>query len=125
MQIGRDGEVLAHSVPLGYEGHPIRRAQALAVTNGLDLAIARELIGGKLDGQRRILVRICADELREFDSLQNALSSADSIENVRVIEANAAALYFRAWKSVTILSRERDLGRIPARWVRADSERPC
>ena len=63
MQIGRDGEVLAHSVPFGYDGHPIRRAQALAVTNGLDLAIARELIAGKLDGQRRILVRlapICA-----------------------------------------------------------------
>ena len=37
MQIGRDGEVLAHSVPYGYDGHPIRRAQALAVTNGLDL----------------------------------------------------------------------------------------
>ena len=37
VQIGRDGEVLAHSVPYGYDGHPIRRAQALAVTNGLDL----------------------------------------------------------------------------------------
>ena len=37
VQIGRDGEVLAHSVPFGYDGHPIRRAQALAVTNGLDL----------------------------------------------------------------------------------------
>jgi CRISPR-associated protein Cas1 len=121
VQIGRDGEVLAHSVPLGYEGHPICRAQALAVTNGLDVAIARDLIGGKLDGQRRNLVRICADELREFDSLQNALNSADSIENVRVIEANAAALYFRAWKSVKIRFRERDLGRIPARWARADS----
>ena len=35
VQIGRDGEVLAHSVPYGYDGHPIRRAQALAVTNGL------------------------------------------------------------------------------------------
>ncbi|MBV8531950.1 MAG: hypothetical protein JO104_11575 [Candidatus Eremiobacteraeota bacterium] len=33
-----------HSVPFGYEGRPIRRAQALAVANGLDLAIARELI---------------------------------------------------------------------------------
>ena len=41
VQIGRDGEVLAHSVPFGYDGHPIRRSQALAVTNGLDLAIAR------------------------------------------------------------------------------------
>ena len=67
VQIGRDGEVLAHSVPFGYDGHPIRRAQALAVTNGLDLAIARELIASKLDGQRRILVRLGAD-LREFDA---------------------------------------------------------
>ena len=79
VQIGRDGEVLAHSVPFGYDGHPIRRAQALAVTNGLDLAIARELIAGKLDGQRRILVRLGAD-LREFDSMRTALGSADSIE---------------------------------------------
>ena len=38
VQIGRDGEVLAHSAPYGYDGLPIGRAQALAVTNGLDLA---------------------------------------------------------------------------------------
>lgn len=70
---------------------------------------------------RRNLVRISAGELREFDILRNALSSADSIENVRVVEANAAALYFRAWKSVQIRFRERDRARIPARWMRADS----
>ena len=120
VQIGRDGEVLAHSVPYGYDGQPIRRAQALAVTNGLDLAIARELIAAKLDGQRRNLVRLGAD-LREFDKLRASLASADSIERVRVIEANAAALYFRAWRDVRIRFRERDLARIPARWLRADS----
>jgi CRISPR-associated endonuclease Cas1 len=120
VQIGRDGEVLAHSVPFGYDGHPIRRAQALAVTNGLDLAIARELIAGKLDGQHRILVRLDAD-LREFDKLRVSLASADSIERVRVIEANAAALYFPAWRDVRIRFRERDLPRMPARWLRCDS----
>jgi CRISPR-associated endonuclease Cas1 len=120
VQIGRDGEVLAHSVPYGYDGHPIRRAQALAVTNGLDLLIARELIAGKLDGQRRILVRLAAD-LREFDKLRAVLASADSIERVRVIEANAAALYFPAWRDVRIRFRERDLARIPARWLRWDT----
>ncbi len=120
VQIGRDGEVLAHSVPFGYNGHPIRRAQALAVTNGLDLAIARELIAGKLDGQRRVLVRLGAD-LREFDKLRVALDAADSIERVRVIEANAAAFYFPAWRNVRIRFRERDLARMPARWLRADS----
>ena len=120
VQIGRDGEVLAHSVPFGYDGHPIRRAQALAVTNGLDLAIARELIAGKLDGQRRILVRLGAD-LREFDKLRRTLNVADSIERVRVIEANAAALYFPASRDVRIRFRERDLARIPTRWLRSDS----
>src|SRR5579863_3165732 len=120
VQLGRDGAVLAHSAPYGYDGHPIRRAQALAVTNGLDLAIARELIAGKLDGQRRILVRLGAD-LREHDKLRAALASADSIERVRVIEANAAALYFPAWRDVRIRFRERDLARIPARWLRCDS----
>ena len=120
VQIGRDGEVLAHSVPYGYDGHPIRRAQALAVTNGFDLAIARELIANKLDGQRRILVRLGAD-LREFDKLRASLDGADSIERVRVIEANAAALYFPAWRDVRIRFRERDLARIPARWLRCDS----
>jgi CRISPR-associated endonuclease Cas1 len=120
VQIGRDGAVLAHSVPFGYDGHPIRRAQALAVTNGLDLAIARELIAGKLDGQRRILARLRAD-LREFDKLRVAIDGAESIERVRVIEADAARLYFSAWRRVRMRFRDRDLARIPARWLRADT----
>jgi len=120
VQLGRDGAVLAHSMPFGYDGHPIRRAQALAVTNGLDLAIARELIAGKLDGQRRILVRLGAD-LREHDKLRVALDAAEWIERVRVIEATAAGLYLSAWRDVRIRFRERDLARIPARWLRADS----
>jgi hypothetical protein len=40
---------------------------------------------------------------------------------VRVIEATAAAQYFAAWRDVRIRFRERDLVRIPARWLRADS----
>lgn len=120
VQIGRDGEVLAHSVPFGYDGHPIRRAQALAVTNGLDLTIARELIATKLDGARRILVRLSADR-REHDKLRAAIDAAETIERIRVIEATAAGLYFSAWRDVRICFRERDLTRIPARWLRADS----
>ena len=38
-----------------------------------------------------------------------------------MIEANAAALYFPAWRDVRIRFRERDLARIPARWLRCDS----
>jgi CRISPR-associated endonuclease Cas1 len=120
VQIGRDGAVLTHSVPFGYEGHPIRRAQALAVTNGLDLAIARELITAKIDGMRRIMVRLGAD-LREHDKLRAAIEAAETIERVRVVEGTAAGLYFSAWRDVRIRFRERDHARIPAPWLRADS----
>jgi CRISP-associated protein Cas1 len=121
VQIGRDGAVLAHSMPYGYDGHPIRRAQALAVTNGLDVTIARELIAAKLDGQRRNLVRLGAGGLSEFDGLRTALGTANSVERVRVIEAGSASLYFAAWRNVRVRFRERDLARIPARWTRADT----
>ena len=121
VQIGRDGEVLAHSMPYGYDGHPIRRAQALAVTNGLGLAIARDLIASKLDGQRRNLAQLRAPDLREFDGMRAALGSAEWIERIRTIEATAASLYFGAWKNVEIRFRERDLARIPARWLRCGS----
>ena len=40
---------------------------------------------------------------------------------MRVIEATAAGFYFGAWRDVRIRFRERDLPRIPARWMRADS----
>jgi hypothetical protein len=82
--------------------------------------IARELIAAKLDGQRRILVRLGVNP-REFDKLRAAIDAAESIERVRVIEANAAALYFPAWREVRIRFRKRDLGRIPVRWLRCDS----
>jgi CRISPR/Cas system-associated endonuclease Cas1 len=86
----------------------------------LDLAIARELIAAKLDGQRRILVRLGAD-LRAHDKLQAALDAAESIERVRVIEATAAGLYFSSWREVRIRFRERDAARVPTCWLRADS----
>ena len=117
VQIGNGCEVLAHSVPFGYDGLPIRRAQAVAVTNGLDLDIARELIEAKL-AQRRNLVRLGAD-LPEFDALRAALGSADSIDRIRVIEANSAGLYFGGWRNVQV--RFRDPTRVPVRWLRADS----
>ena len=53
--------------------------------------------------------------------MRDSLPSSDSIEKVRTVEANAAANYFAAWKSVQIRFRDRDLAKIPARWLRTDS----
>jgi len=121
VHLSPDGQVLTHSVPFGYDGHPIRRAQGLAIANGLGIDLARDLIGRKLDGQRANLMRLRVTDLHAFDALRKGLDRMTSIEDVRLCEAKVAALYWHAWSHVPIRLRGRDLPRIPAKWTRYDS----
>jgi CRISPR-associated endonuclease Cas1 len=121
IHLGTDGALLAHSVPFGYDGHPIRRAQALATTTGLDVSLACYLIAEKLDGQRANLVRLSVSNLAAFDRLREALKHTATIEDVRLCEAQAAAIYWNAWRTVPLRLRGRDLARMPAHWARYDS----
>ncbi|MFY9719145.1 MAG: CRISPR-associated endonuclease Cas1 [Candidatus Cybelea sp.] len=121
IHLSADGHVLTHSVPYGYDGHPIRRAQALAIATGLDIDLARDLIHRKLDGQRANLVRLRVADLRTFDAMREALDRAASIDEIRLCEAKAAAIYWNAWSSVAIRLRGRDLTRVPVKWTRYDS----
>jgi CRISPR-associated endonuclease Cas1 len=121
VHLGPDGALLAHSVPLGYDGHPIRRAQALAPTTGLDVSLACYLIAEKLDGQRANLARLKVSDLAAFDRLREVLKHATTIEEVRLWEAQAAAIYWNAWHTVPLRLRGRDLARMPAHWARYDS----
>ena len=89
----RVGKVRVVTGPTSSSEARLRRAQALALGNGLAVAIAREFISAKLTGQER-LVR---DKLRQPDSanvigdLLQRLSKADSIDAIRSLEAQAAA----------------------------------
>ncbi len=121
VHLGPNGALLAHSVPFGYDGHPIRRAQALAIATGLDVVLARELIARKLDGQRKNLARMRVGELQTFDALRGALDRTSTIDEVRLCEAKAAALYWNAWSVISLRLRGRDLARIPARWARYEA----
>jgi CRISPR-associated endonuclease Cas1 len=121
VHLAPDGALLAHSVPFGYDGHPIRRAQALATVTGLDVDLARDLIQRKLDGQRKNLVRLRVHDLHAFDGLREALDRAGTINEVRLCEAKAAAIYWNAWANIPLNVRGRDLARLPARWARYES----
>lgn len=121
VHLGPDGALLTHSVPYGYDGQPIRRAQALAIGTGLDVQLARDLIVQKLEGQRSNIVRLRNRDLATFDAMRERLGLTTSIDEVRLVEAKAAALYWNAWSKVGIRFSARDLARIPARWVRYDS----
>ncbi len=121
VHIGPDGALLTHSVPYGYGGLPIRRAQALATVTGLDVTLACDVIRQKLAGQRSNLVRLGARELSVFDRLCETLNDARSIDGIRLVEAQAAAIYWNAWSKAAIHFKARDLARIPARWTRYES----
>ncbi|HEX4012433.1 MAG TPA: CRISPR-associated endonuclease Cas1 [Candidatus Cybelea sp.] len=121
IHLSADGHVLTHSVPYGYDGHPIRRAQALAIATGLDIDLARDLIHRKLDGQRANLARLRVADLRSFDAMREALDRAASIDEIRLCEAKAAAIYWHAWSGVPIRLRGRDLTRVPGKWTHYES----
>jgi CRISPR-associated endonuclease Cas1 len=123
IHLSADGQVLAHSVPFGYDGHPIRRSQALAIANGLDIDLARDLIARKLDGQRANLVRLQIADLRGFDAMREALDRAGTIDEIRSCEAVAAASYWNGWSNVPLRLRARDLSRVPVRWTRYESRK--
>jgi CRISPR/Cas system-associated endonuclease Cas1 len=114
----RDGKVLATTGPVRPSDARLRRAQALANSNGSALRIARELIRQKLDGQASVARHRphdagTADAIARFRS---DLAAADCISSVRLIEAQAASAYWAAWRTLPIIFPKMDVARVPDHW---------
>jgi CRISPR-associated endonuclease Cas1 len=118
VMLDRDGSVLATTGPVRSSDVRLRRAQAMALQNGAALRISRELIDRKLSGQERVAMKGLLDEsaamaIRQFRS---ELAEAESIGVVRLIEAQAARVYWSAWRTLTIMFPRQDLPRVPDHW---------
>jgi CRISPR-associated endonuclease Cas1 len=114
----RTGKVLFVTGPVRSSDAKLRRAQALAHSTGAALQIARELIDRKLAAQEdvarhKLLDEATADAIAQFRS---ALSSADCIATIRLLEAQGAAAYWAAWRTLSINFPKNDLRRIPQHW---------
>jgi CRISPR-associated protein Cas1 len=114
----RNGKVLAVTGPVHPSDAKLRRAQALALRNGVGLEISRKLIDAKLAGQERLVRERLNDPARgaAIAEFRNNLQTADSVDSVRLIEAHAALAYFGAFRNVAILWPRADLARIPEHW---------
>ncbi len=55
--------------------------------------------------------------------MRAALDRAGTIDEIRLCEAKAAAIYWNAWTKVPIRLRSRDLSRVPSRWTRYESRK--
>jgi len=93
----------------------LRRAQALAHINGTAIAIARYLLGEKIAGQNTVAARLGADGI--LDRHRAGLDEADSTEQLMVVEAEAARLYWDLWSGVPIRFTDDASRRVPEHWT--------
>jgi len=123
IMLERDGSVLATTGPVRPSDARLRRAQALANTNGVALEISKGLIRQKLSAQEQ-LVRDKLNDARAADLIaanQAAIDEAQTIQALRLSESRAAHAYWSAWRNVPITFPKRDLPRVPEHWLRFGS----
>jgi CRISPR-associated protein Cas1 len=123
VMLDRRGKVLAVTGPVASSDAKLRRAQALAVSNGMALKISKELISQKLAGQESLVRDMLHDSVaaEAIGRFRATLPSAESVERVTLIEAQAAKLYWHSWADLPILWPRRDETRIPEHWKRFGS----
>ncbi len=89
VQLDADGVVIVASGPSGLADARLCRAQALAATNGIGIAIARDLLRSKLAGQAEVLTRL--PHTRQFiagiEQARDGLSDASTPAALRSLEA--------------------------------------
>jgi CRISPR-associated endonuclease Cas1 len=118
VMLERDGKVLAVTGPVRPSDAKLRRAQALAHSSGAALRIARELIIQKLTGQEQVarhklLDTSTADSILQFKA---ELPAADSITTIRLIESQAARVYWSAWSTLPVNFPKNQLRRVLQHW---------
>ncbi|MGH9172477.1 MAG: CRISPR-associated endonuclease Cas1 [Acidimicrobiales bacterium] len=106
----------------------LRRTQALAPKEPYGLDVARWLISRKLAGQGALLARKfgVADASGTIGELAIAAEEAETIDELRQLEASAAALYFGSWSGrieCVPCFAVQDRRRVPAHWSRFDGRR--
>ena len=114
----RNGKVLCVTGPVRPSDARLRRAQSLAHQSGAALKIARELINQKLVGQERVarhklLVTEGADTISDY---RTQLTTADTMERIRLIESLAAGCYWSMWRNLSINFPRKDQSRVPDGW---------
>jgi CRISPR-associated endonuclease Cas1 len=121
--LDRRGKFLFASTPTAPSDVRLRRAQSLALGNGMALKLSRELISQKLDGQSAIVRDMlgnsaAADAILRF---KGELAETDDVDAVRLLEAQAAKIFWSQWADVPIRWVRKDEGRVPENWKRFTS----
>jgi CRISPR-associated endonuclease Cas1 len=126
--LAHDGTVQLTSTPRLTDDARLRRTQALAPFEPYGLDIARWLMSRKIMGQGKLVLQRFGDAVtaETIGDLALAVESAATIDELRQLEASAAALYFGAWSGRAECApafAARDRSRVPPHWSRYEGRR--
>jgi CRISPR-associated endonuclease Cas1 len=126
--LGPDGTAQLASTPRMTDDARLRRTQALAPFELYGLDVARWLISCKIRGQGKLVLRRFSDSVtaETIGNLALASEGAATIDELRQLEASAAALYFGAWSGRAEcgpIFATKDRRRIPPHWSRYEGRR--
>ena len=125
--LGSDGTAQLASTPRMTDDARLRRTQALAPFEPYGIDVARWLMSRKVTGQGMVLRRFSDSMMAEtIGNLALATEGAETIDELRQLEASAVALYFGAWSgraecAPTFATKDRR--RIPPHWCRYEGRR--
>jgi CRISPR-associated endonuclease Cas1 len=126
--LGRDGTAQLASTPRLSDDARLRRTQALAPFDPYGLDVARWIMYRKIQGQGKLVLRRFGDSetAETIGDLALATEGVETIDELRQLEASAAALYFGAWSGRAECAptfATKDLRRIPPHWSRYEGRR--
>jgi CRISPR-associated endonuclease Cas1 len=126
--LGPDGTAQLASTPRMTDDARLRRTQALAPFEPYGLDVARWLMSRKIQGQGKLVLRRFGDSetAETIGGLALATEGVETIDELRQLEASAAALYFGVWSGRPECSptfATKDQRRIPPHWSRYEGRR--
>ena len=118
VMLDRDGSVLVATGPARKGDVHLRRAQALARQSGAGMQITRDLIDKKLIGQEQVARNQLGDSAAAdaIGKLRGEIPAMGSFDSIRLLESQAGAFYWAAWRSVQLQFPRQDLPRVPEHW---------
>lgn len=119
VMLDRLGKVRVVTGPTSPSEARLRRSQAMALSDGRALPIARELMVAKLRGQETLARERLnnASVANAIAELRDRLSQTQTIDAIRGIESRAASEYWGAWREIPVSFPRKDLTHIPAHWL--------
>jgi CRISPR-associated endonuclease Cas1 len=121
--LDRRGKLLFASGPTAPSDARLRRAQSLAIGNGVGGEISRSLISAKLQGQERLVGERLKDSsaAQTIATFREKLQRVETVDEIRWLEAQAAIAYFGALRDIPVLWPKMDLPRVPEHWRKVGS----